>query len=143
MRQINLQPKKLVDGHLPGLESGFFLILEIITGNYIEPRVYGKHTGLSSLAVLIAGTVLFDLGVQACLISHQTIVYSLDPAARSRLNAVLVSAMFLAMGLGAALASQALVLYGWVGVMTLGAGAAALAMGVRLLPERGGAAAVR
>jgi len=96
-----------------------------------------------SLAVLIAGTVLFDLGVQACLISHQTIVYSLDPAARSRLNAVLVSAMFLAMGLGAALASQALVLYGWVGVMTLGAGAAALAMGVRLLPERGGAAAVR
>jgi hypothetical protein len=33
---------------------GLFLILEIVTGNYIEPRVYGKHTGLSSLAVLIA-----------------------------------------------------------------------------------------
>lgn len=33
---------------------GFFLILEIVTGNYIEPLVYGKHTGLSSLAVLIA-----------------------------------------------------------------------------------------
>jgi len=33
---------------------GFFLVLEIVTANYIEPHVYGKHTGLSSLAVLIA-----------------------------------------------------------------------------------------
>jgi predicted PurR-regulated permease PerM len=33
---------------------GLFVVLEIITANYVEPRVYGKHTGLSSLAVLIA-----------------------------------------------------------------------------------------
>lgn len=33
---------------------GVFVILEIVTANYIEPRIYGKHTGLSSLAVLIA-----------------------------------------------------------------------------------------
>jgi predicted PurR-regulated permease PerM len=33
---------------------GLFVVLEIITANYIEPRVYGHHTGLSSLAVLIA-----------------------------------------------------------------------------------------
>lgn len=89
-----------------------------------------------SLAILIAGTVAFDLGVQACLISHQTIVYGLDPAARSRLNAVLVSALFLGMSLGAALASQALARYGWAGVMTLGASAAGLALLVRCLPER-------
>jgi hypothetical protein len=31
-----------------------FLCLEIITGNYIEPHIYGKHTGLSSLAILVA-----------------------------------------------------------------------------------------
>ena len=31
-----------------------FALLEIITANYIEPRIYGKHTGLSSLAILIA-----------------------------------------------------------------------------------------
>ncbi|MFS8065311.1 MAG: MFS transporter, partial [Byssovorax sp.] len=73
-----------------------------------------------SLAVLIVGTVAFDLGVQACLISHQTIVYGLDPAARSRVNAVLVSSMFVGMSAGAALASQVLVRYGWSGVMTLG-----------------------
>ncbi|MEP7124090.1 MAG: MFS transporter [Byssovorax sp.] len=88
-----------------------------------------------SLAVLIGGTVAFDLGVQACLISHQTIVYSLDPAARSRLNAVLVSSMFLGMSAGAAIASQVLARYGWSGVMLLGAAASTLALVVRSLPE--------
>jgi predicted PurR-regulated permease PerM len=32
----------------------FFLVLEVFTANYAEPRVYGKHTGLSSLAILVA-----------------------------------------------------------------------------------------
>ena len=89
-----------------------------------------------SLPVLIAGTIAFDLGVQACLISHQTIVYGLAPAARSRLNAVLVSSMFLGMSVGAALASQVLARFGWSGVMALGALAATLALVVRLVPER-------
>jgi predicted PurR-regulated permease PerM len=33
---------------------GTFLALEVVTGNYLEPRIYGKHTGLSALAILIA-----------------------------------------------------------------------------------------
>ena len=33
---------------------GVFVLLEIVTANYVEPHVYGKHTGLSSLAILIA-----------------------------------------------------------------------------------------
>jgi predicted PurR-regulated permease PerM len=33
---------------------GVFVVLEIVTANYVEPHVYGRHTGLSSLAVLIA-----------------------------------------------------------------------------------------
>ena len=35
---------------------GFFVVLEIVTANYVEPHIYGRHTGLSSLAVLIAAT---------------------------------------------------------------------------------------
>jgi predicted PurR-regulated permease PerM len=31
-----------------------FTLLEVVTANYIEPRIYGKHTGLSSLAILVA-----------------------------------------------------------------------------------------
>jgi predicted MFS family arabinose efflux permease len=88
-----------------------------------------------SLAVLIAATVLFDLGVQACLISHQTIVYSLDQAARSRLNALLVGSMFLGMSAGSALASRAFASFGWTGVATMGAVAAGAAFAVRVFPR--------
>lgn len=91
----------------------------------------------SSLAVLIAGTVMFDLGVQASLISHQTIVYGLDATARSRVNAVLVSSMFFGMSAGAALASRARMIDGFRGVAILGAIAAVLALVVRLWPSRG------
>jgi predicted PurR-regulated permease PerM len=31
-----------------------FLCTEIVTANFAEPRIYGRHTGLSSLAILIA-----------------------------------------------------------------------------------------
>jgi predicted PurR-regulated permease PerM len=34
--------------------AGTFLCMEIITANYAEPRIYGRHTGLSSLAILVA-----------------------------------------------------------------------------------------
>src|SRR4051794_3060884 len=33
---------------------GTFTLLEVVTANYLEPRIYGKHTGLSSLAILLA-----------------------------------------------------------------------------------------
>ncbi len=36
------------------LIMAFFFCLEVITGNFVEPQVYGKQTGLSSLAVLVA-----------------------------------------------------------------------------------------
>lgn len=83
------------------------------------------------LALLIVGTVLFDLGVQGSLIAHQTIVYGLDPAARGRLNAVLMTTLFAGMALGSALGSLLLARYGWLGVMTLAASAAAAALAVQ------------
>lgn len=88
----------------------------------------------ASLPVLIAGTIAFDLGVQSCLISHQTIIYGLAPEARSRVNAILVSTMFVGMAGGAAIASQAFARYGWTGVTVNGVIAATLALIVRLLP---------
>jgi predicted PurR-regulated permease PerM len=33
---------------------GVFVVLELFTGNYVEPHIYGRHTGLSSLAILVA-----------------------------------------------------------------------------------------
>lgn len=81
-----------------------------------------------SLAVLVIATVVFDLGVHAALISHQTIVYGLDPAARSRLNAVLVSSMFIGMAVGSSIASRLCARYGLVAVGAQGVVAASLAL---------------
>jgi hypothetical protein len=36
------------------LIMAIFFCLEIVTSNFLEPHVYGKHTGLSSLAILVA-----------------------------------------------------------------------------------------
>jgi predicted MFS family arabinose efflux permease len=84
----------------------------------------------ASLWLLVAVAVLFDLGVQAALVSHQSVVYSLDPASRSRLNAVLVSAMFIGMASGAALGSGLLAAFGWRAVPVLGAVAALAALAI-------------
>ena len=78
----------------------------------------------ASLWLLVAVAVVFDLGVQAALVSHQSVVYGLDPASRSRLNAVLVSTMFVGMAGGAALGSALLAALGWRAVPVLGAVAA-------------------
>lgn len=71
------------------------------------------------LCLLVIGTVGFDLGVQTALIAHQTIVYSIDPGARSRLNAVLFVGMFMGMALGATLGSTVLAHGGWLAVTTM------------------------
>jgi predicted MFS family arabinose efflux permease len=84
------------------------------------------------LWLLAASAVGFDLGVQAALIAHQTIVYGIEPAARSRLNAVLFTGMFIGMAIGSALAALLLPTWGWLGVTVLATGSALAALGVRL-----------
>lgn len=80
-----------------------------------------------SLVVLVVATIVFDIGVQASLIAHQTIVYGLEASARSRLNAVLVSIMFVGMAFGSAVATRLVERWGLVAVGVLGASAASLA----------------
>lgn len=86
----------------------------------------------AAIAVLVVLAVVFDFGVQAALVAHQTIVYSLDPAARSRLNALLFTGMFIGMATGAALGSLLLAHWGWLGVTGLATVASVAALVVRL-----------
>ncbi|MDR6176773.1 putative MFS family arabinose efflux permease [Pseudomonas sp. SORGH_AS 211] len=92
--------------------------------------------GMAGLALLALATVVFDLGVQATLIAHQAQVYGLEPEARSRLNAVLFTGMFIGMASGAALGSLLLARLGWSGVAGLALATALLALTVRLWPAR-------
>jgi predicted MFS family arabinose efflux permease len=84
------------------------------------------------LALIVASTVGFDFGVQATLVAHQTVVYGIDPGARSRLNALLFTGMFIGMSSGAALGSFMLVHFGWPGVVTLATTSSLAALAVRL-----------
>ena len=88
------------------------------------------------LWLLAASAVGFDLGVQAALIAHQTIVYGIEPAARSRLNAVLFTGMFIGMAAGSALGALVLSPWGWAGVTALATATAAAALAVRLWPRQ-------
>lgn len=85
----------------------------------------------AQLALIVVCTIGFDLGVQATLVAHQTLVYGLAPEARSRLNALLFTVVFIGMATGAALGSLALAHWGWNGVVALATLAGAAAVAVR------------
>jgi predicted MFS family arabinose efflux permease len=85
----------------------------------------------AQLIMLGIGAVLFDLGVQASLIAHQSVIYRIDPAARSRLNAVLFVCMFIGMSAGSVSGSVLLASYGWVGVTVLATLTSLMALAVR------------
>ncbi|NIF24329.1 MFS transporter [Candidatus Pantoea multigeneris] len=86
----------------------------------------------AQLGLIILSTIGFDLGVQTSLVAHQSLVYSLAPEARSRLNALLFTVVFIGMAAGAALGSAALAHFGWTGVVTLATAAGAASLVVRL-----------
>lgn len=80
------------------------------------------------IGLIIISAIGFDFGIQATLVAHQTIIYGLEPAARSRLNALLFTGMFVGMAIGSALGSLILEKMGWTYVVVLitFAGAASL-----------------
>lgn len=90
----------------------------------------------SQIVLIVISAIGFDLGIQASLIAHQSIVYSIEPGARSRLNAVLFVLVFVGMAVGAALGSILLAHWGWMAVAALSTVAALGALAVRLWPTR-------
>ncbi|WP_313477263.1 MFS transporter [Stutzerimonas kunmingensis] len=85
------------------------------------------------LGVIVVAAIGFDFGIQATLVAHQTIVYGIDPPARSRLNAVLFTGVFVGMATGAGLGSLALGQWGWNGVVVLATLASIGALAARLV----------
>jgi len=86
----------------------------------------------AQLVLIVLSAIGFDLGVQATLVSHQSIVFSLEPAARGRLNALLFTFMFIGMSAGAAIGSFSLENGGWSAVVMVATLAAAASLVVRM-----------
>lgn len=91
----------------------------------------------SQLALIVVAAIGFDFGIQATLVANQAIVYGLDPSARSRLNAVLFTGVFVGMATGAGLGSLALARWGWSGVVVLATLASLGALGIQLANHAG------
>jgi len=86
----------------------------------------------AQLVLLVLIAVCFDFGVQATLVAHQTIVFSIAPKARSRVNALLFTCMFLGMAAGSTLGGIALAHWGWMGVTAFATAASASALLLRI-----------
>ncbi|CAN5377870.1 MFS transporter [soil metagenome] len=93
--------------------SGFTLLLILIS--FI---VFIFSAG--SMAGLIVGVILLDMGVQATHISNQSIIFSLNPEARNRINTIYMVSYFIGGSLGTLLASQVWDSYQWTGVCIIG-----------------------
>jgi predicted MFS family arabinose efflux permease len=77
--------------------------------------------GHSSLAFLIVGILVLDVGTQGMQITNQAIIYALRPDARSRINSAYMVCYFIGGAVGSVTAGVLYSARGWSGVCLLGA----------------------
>ncbi len=90
----------------------------------------------ASIVSLVIGVIVLDFGIQSALISNQHIIYALDADARSRLNTVFMTGMFLGGAVGSAMATFAWGQGGWLFVSLLGAALGIAAFAVKIIHHR-------
>lgn len=95
-----------------------------------------------SIIGLVLGVIVLDMGVQATHISNQSIIFSLRPEARNRINTVYMVTYFLGGTAGTFIATQLWKSYQWTGLCCIGAVISLLTLAVHFLnrpksPEAG------
>jgi len=105
--------------------------IAIVTLSYL--LLAGAET---SLALLVIGVVVLDIGVQAGLVSNQTRAFAADPSAQGRINSLYMTATFSGGALGVAASGWLMARYGWSGVAALGIALGALAGAIHWLGGR-------
>lgn len=95
--------------------------------------------GGTSLAALLAGIVVLDIGANGVHITNQSEIYRLHPQARSRINAFYMTSCFVGAAAGSAAAALVYDRWGWTGVCVLGISIAlaALSLWAEELRSRG------
>ncbi|MDB5248155.1 MAG: transporter permease [Segetibacter sp.] len=87
----------------------------------------------TSIAGLVLGVIIMDMGVQAAHISNQAVIFALRPEARNRVNTVYMVTYFVGGSIGTLLASHAWYLYKWNGVVIMGVILSVLALVIHLV----------
>jgi predicted MFS family arabinose efflux permease len=96
----------------------------------------GIWLGAHSLAALIAGILVLDIGAQGLHITNQSEIYRLRPDARSRINAAYMTSYFIGGAVASAASATVYGTAGWTGVSVLGAVFAAAACVVWVVQSR-------
>jgi predicted MFS family arabinose efflux permease len=117
---------KQTDRTEPRAITGIMIVIVLLT--FLVFWLFGQ-----SLWGLIAGVILLDLGSQGIQISNQARVYSLIPAARSRLNTIYMVSYFVGGTLGSLLGNYGWNIAGWTGVSTVGIVLMVIALGAFLV----------
>jgi MFS family permease len=121
-------------GHLAGKHGPRPVVLAALwlsLLSFILMGVIGKH-----FVGLILCVMLMDLGVQTGHVANQTRIYSIDPAARGRLNMVYMFCYFCGGAFGSYAGSVCWHHAGWWGVCSFASGILFLAIIVEFLHGR-------
>jgi predicted MFS family arabinose efflux permease len=108
---------RMADRDSHHLSTGLFFVTMLLSWALIA-------AGRSSLAALVLGIALLDLGIQGAQITNQSVIYALAPDARSRVTTAYMTTVFASAAISSALASAIYEVGGWSAVATLGAGLA-------------------
>ena len=109
--------------HLTTIVCGVLILLSFIV----------LYTGRNVVVVLAIGIVMLDAGMQGLQITNQSIIYSLAPDARSRINSAYMVCAFIGAACGSLAAGQCYAHAGWRGDCLLGGGIGVVILGLALL----------
>ncbi len=104
---------RLADRGLTGITT---IVFSVALASAFWPTFEGRY----SIPLLIVGIVILDIGGQGLHITNQSLIYRLEPAARSRVNASYMVCYFVGGAAGSAMASFLYATFGWAGVCVLG-----------------------
>jgi len=121
-------------GHMSdrhGSERSILIAIIATVVGYLTLLFFGRM-----LAGLIAGIVLIDIGMQSGHVANQSRIYSLAPAARSRVNTFYMVAFFVGGALGSYLGPLGFNWAGWTGFCAIPLAALLTALGYFIRAER-------
>jgi predicted MFS family arabinose efflux permease len=105
-------------GRRPGIVFGLCVLVSFV------PLAFARQ----SIALLIVGVVLLDIGVQGLQVTNQSTIYRLSAGRNGRITANYMVAYFVGGALGSWLGNLAYGIAGWTGVCGLGAVVAGIAV---------------
>jgi predicted MFS family arabinose efflux permease len=98
--------------HLTTIVGGALILLSFVV----------LYFGRNVVVLLALGIIMLDAGMQGLQITNQSIIYSLAPDARSRINSAYMVCGFIGAALGSLAAGQCYAHAGWRGDCLLGGG---------------------